>query len=382
LKKNTTVYLDNNATTRVLPEVRDAMVECLEQCYGNPSSAHAFGRLAFHRVEKARDHIANLIGCSDPEKIIFTSGGTESNNTVVLGLCHGLDSSRKLVISAVEHSSIIRTCKYLEECGRNVIWLPVDTNGLVDLEALENALKANAGFVSIQWVNNETGVIQDLEWIGALCQDYGVLFHSDSAQALGRQEIESDSLPVDFLTFSAHKIHGPKGVGAIYAKNPNILKPLLYGGEQEKGHRPGTENVPGIVGFGEAARIRSSRQGRVTEKLRFLRDSFEQGLSWRSEDIRFNGANVTRVNNTSNVTFCGIEGMALVAQLEAAGIYCSQSSACTNNRPEPSYVLRAMGLSESDAFSSIRFCFSEENREEDVVFTLKVLDRILRRLAY
>ncbi len=376
------VYLDNNATTRVLPEVQAAMLDCLDADYGNPSSAHTLGRRASVRIEAARDHVASLLGCSTPENIIFTSGGTEANNTVLTGVARGSKRRRKLVVSSVEHSSIIQTCHHLRAEEEAVIeWVPVNSSGQIDLERLESSIDEQTAAVSVQWVNNETGVIQDVQNIGQICREKDVPFHCDAAQALGKLPIEIDNFPIDFLTLSAHKIHGPKGVGAIYARGLKSVEPLIFGGDQENRLRAGTENVPGIVGFGEAARLRQLRLFPVLEHMSTLRDQFESGLTNLGRLFRINGHSSKRIVNTSNVTFIEVEGFALIAQLESEGIFCSQSSACTNHRPEPSYVLTEMGLSEDEGFSSIRFCFSELNTQEEIDIAIQAIQRSLSRLA-
>lgn len=381
MSDKTSIYLDNNATTHVLPEVQAAILECLDTVFGNPSSAHEFGRHASAQVEAARDHLAALMGCAEPERITFTSGGTEANNTVLLGVIARCGTGGKIVASRVEHSSIVQLCRSLETSGTDIHWIPVDSHGLIDFDLLEKSIDSETVLVSIQWANSETGVIQDVERIGRLCREKGVLFHADAAQALGKAPVTADEVPVDFLTVAGHKIHAPKGVGAIYARDPENLSPLLIGGDQEQGRRAGTENVPGIVGFGEAARLRRLRFSSVLTHLSFLRNTFEEKLKSLGMPFRVNGQEAQRNANTSNVLFLGVEGLALVGQLDREGIYCSQSSACTNHRPEPSYVLTEMGLTEEEAFSSLRFCFSEENSLEEIDVVIHSIGRALTSLA-
>ncbi len=358
------IYLDNNATTQPLPEVRQAMMQVLDEGFGNPSSSHSAGQRAREYLFHSRESVGSLIG-AQPEQIYFTSGATEANNLVLASILHREDPSR-IVTTQVEHSSVVKMCQYLESQGAEVVYLPVDRLGLVDLDRLEVCLKSGADLVSIQWVNNETGVIQPVESIAELCSQYGSLFHTDAAQAVGKFRIDLASLAIDFLSLTAHKFHGPQGIGALYTANRDHLRPMLHGGEQEEGLRPGTENMPGIVGLGVAASLREMRLSEVQKLLADRRDCLESLVLSRIPDTRVNGHMQHRVCNTTNLLFSGVDGQALVARLDQVGIRCSQSSACTNQRPEPSYVLRAMGLTERDAYASIRFGVSELTTEEEI----------------
>ncbi len=354
------IYLDNNATTRPLPAVVEAMLEALGPAFGNPSSAHSAGDRSRALLERARTSVAQLIGAA-PEQVIFTSGGTEANNTV-LGSARGLPiERRRIVISAVEHSSILKICDHLETIGVEVVRLPVDSAGVVSLGDLERALERPAGLVSIQWVNNETGVSQPVEAIGRVCAAVGVPFHTDAAQAAGKLDVDVEAFPVDYLTLTGHKIHGPQGVGALYCRNRRSLVPILWGGGQEAGLRAGTENLAGIAGLAKAAEVRMARLAEVRRYLAKLRDAFERAVLEALPDVVINGGQAQRVCNSTNLLFCGADGQALVSRLDSAGVRCSQSSACTNMRPEPSYVLRAMGLTTQQAYSSVRFSFAETN---------------------
>lgn len=359
------IYLDNNATTRPLSAVVDAMLEALGPSFGNPSSAHSAGDRARSLLEKARESVAQLMD-APADRVIFTSGGTEANNTV-LGSVVGLPiERRRIVTSTVEHSSVLSTCEHLERTGIEVVRLGVDAAGLVSLGDVERALKRPTGLVSIQWVNNETGVIQPVESIGRLCAAAGVLFHTDAAQAAGKLPIDVESFPVDFLTLTAHKIHGPQGVGALYCRERRSLVRTLWGGGQEAGVRAGTENLAGIAGLAKAAELRKANLNVARQHLAQLRDSFERAVLDALPDVRVNGDATRRVCNSTNLLFSGADGQALVARLDSAGVRCSQSSACTNMRPEPSYVLRAMGLSSRDAYASVRFSFAETNTADEV----------------
>lgn len=375
------IYLDNNATTRPLKEVRMAMLEALEFSYGNASSAHSLGQKSRSNIAGARDSLAKLIG-AQPEQIIFTSGGTEANNQVILSVAYTSQKPIHIITSSVEHSSILNTCRYLQETkGAQVTYLHVDSNGIIDFGELKKAFNEQTSLVSIQWINNETGVVQDIRSIGLICREQKVTFHTDAAQAVGKLPIDVSSLPVDFITCTAHKIHGPQGVGAIYAKDLTRLKPLLFGGPQEFELRSGTENLIGIVGYGVAA---SSRYKKLNEHISYMcqiRDLFENNVKKAIPLIRINGNNAERVCNTSNILFPNIEGFALVAQLDRLGIQCSQSSACTNQRPEPSYVLKAMGLTEEEAFASIRFCVSCETTSKEINKAVEYISKCWHNLA-
>ena len=362
MKNSREIYLDNNATTRPTPKVVEAVVGILASGYGNPSSAHQRGVAARESLETARRRVASLVGASE-ERVVFTSGGTEANNLALNGLA-GKRPGR-LVTTETEHSSILKKARVLEEAGTEVVYLPVDGSGKVNPDAVRDALENPAGLVSVHWVNNETGVEQPVGELGEICRGSGATFHVDGAQAVGKVPMDFDSMPVDILTFSAHKLHGPQGVGAICFKNPDDVAPVAFGGDQERFVRPGTENLPGIAGFGAAAESRERNFLEVLGHLENMRNTFERRLSEAFPGIRVNGARMPRAGNTSNVLFPGIDGMALMALLDREGVICSQTSACNSRRPEPSHVLLAMGLSESEAFSSVRFSFSALNTLEE-----------------
>ena len=375
------IYLDNNATTRPYKEVRMAMLESLEFSYGNASSAHSLGHRSRTNLTAARDSVAKLIG-AQPEQIIFTSGGTEANNQVILSAALAVQKPVHIITSTVEHSSILNTCRYLQDTkGIRVTYLRVDGNGIIDLEEFKRAFNKHTSLVSIQWINNETGVVQDIRSIGLICRDQKVTFHTDAAQAVGKLPIDVSSLPVDFVTCTAHKIHGPQGVGAIYAKDRTQLKPILFGGPQELGLRSGTENLIGIVGFGVAALMRHKNLTENISYMRQIRDLLEGNIKKAIPLIKINGGNAARVCNTSNILFPDIEGFSLVAQLDRLGIQCSQSSACTNQRPEPSYVLKGMGLTEDEAFASIRFCVSSETTTDEITKAIECIFQCWHNLA-
>lgn len=360
------IYLDNNATTRPLQQVLESVRRSFEDGWGNPSSPHRYGDRARRLISRARDSVAALVGAL-PEEVIFTSGGTEANNTVLSGVAQSLPESRRtILLSRVEHSSVMECAPRLERLGFKILWLDVGHDGRVALESMASHLRSGSvGLASIQWANSETGVLQDVEAIGKLCADHDTLFHCDAAQAVGKCPIAFRSLPIDYLTFTAHKLHGLKGAGAIISSKP--LPPLLLGGGQEQGQRPGTENVPAIVGFGVAAEIRNADLSASINALRMMRDTFEDRLKELLPACSVNGDSVNRVANTSNIFFPGIIGEAMSMHLDAGGIAVSQTSACIQSRPEPSPVLTAMGLSEDDAYACLRFSFSVLNNHAEAV---------------
>jgi cysteine desulfurase len=373
------IYLDNNATTQPLPEVIQAMEAAMTNASGNPSSAHSRGDAARLVIERSRIAVAQMLGAAD-DSVVFTSGATEANNLAILS-CLPIDPTKgRIVTTTVEHSSVLRLCDYLEDRGTAVVRVPVDSNGLIDLEQLDQSLTSPTSLVSVQWVNNETGVIQPVESIAALASGRGVPFHVDAAQAFGKLRLNVAALPISYLSVTAHKIHGPQGVGALFVRPGCAMRPLLFGGPQESGRRAGTENVPGIAGFGRAAELRSARLPDVAAFVGLLRDSFEQAIATELRDVVINAARAPRVPGSTNILFPDVDGQALVARLDQAGIYCSQSSACTNQRPEPSYVLRAMGLSEEEAYSGVRFSFSEMNTVDEVQLAAEIVIQTVRSL--
>ena len=374
------IYLDNNATTRPAPQVVETVLEFLTSCYGNPSSIHSRGARAREALAQAREHVASLVGASQ-EQVLFTSGGTEANNLAINGM--GAADARHFVTTEAEHSSILNKAHVLEKNGAKVTYLPVDGDGRVSTPGLKEVLCDSVDLVSIHWVNNETGVMQQVEELGNLCRKCRVLFHVDAAQALGKVPIDFSSLPIDILTFSAHKVHGPQGVGALCFKNIEDIRPVLFGGDQERFIRPGTENLPGIAGFGKAAAIRQKDFSETRKHMENLRNIFERKLKDAFPELSVNGDSFNRVCNTTNIRFKGIDGMALMARLDREGIICSQTSACKSSRPEPSHVLLAMGLSEEEAFASVRFSFSVLNTEDEAEIAADiVVDSYGKLLAF
>lgn len=357
------IYLDNNATTELLSEVREAAVRALNLGPANPSSPHAAGEPARQLIAEAHDAVARLIGAS-PEEIYFTSSGTEANNWALHLVL--MSSKRCLLVTPVEHESVLRKAEMLEQQGILVKKLPVNCNGIVSLEDAAEMIDDNVGMVSVQWVNNETGVIQPITELLSMCHERGIPIHTDAAQAVGKIATNVRDVPVDYLTFTGHKIHAPMGVGVLYSRRSAPLSPFLGGGIQESGQRPGSQNLVGIAGLAVAAHIRCQRMAAVKQKLAQLRDLFESLILSSCDGARINtDASVPRVSNTTSIRFAGVDGEALLARLIRADICCSQGSACTSQIPEPSHTLLAMGLSREAAYQSIRFSFSELNSLEE-----------------
>lgn len=375
LRKGREVYLDNNATTAPLPEVLEVMERAQRETFGNPSSVHRAGEKARSAVREARETVSEFIGVT-PAHVLFTSGTTEANNLILQNLLLGDLKGFRLITCTTEHSSILQPASFLKARGIEVFVLPVDGSGRVDPASLREVIAPGRTLVSIQWANNETGVIQSIAELASVAKEKGALFHSDAAQAVGKVPIDLTRVPVDLLSLSGHKVHGPKGIGAIAGSGLTRLSPTVFGGSQEGSIRPGTENVPGILGLAVALRTRASRfseANRITEELR---DAFEGMLLQDGLAETINGNDVDRLPNTSSVRFSGVDGEALVVRLDQEGVRCSQSSACTNQKPEPSYVLRAMGLAEDEAYASLRFGFSEMNSAEEIRIAVEAIRRI------
>ena len=374
------VYLDNNATTRPIPEVVERVVELMTSQYGNPSSVHQRGMRTREVLLRARERVASLVGASE-EQVVFTSGGTEANNLALNKVA--ITNAGHFITTETEHSSVLNKAEVLEKQGSKVTYLRVDGTGRINPQVLESLISDQVELVSIHWVNNETGAIQPIKELGEICRDNRITFHVDAAQAVGKVPIDFRDLPIDILTFSAHKIHGPQGVGALCFKNIEDVAPVLFGGDQERVIRPGTENLPGIAGFGEAAAIRQRDFSNVIKHMKSLRNIFERRLMDAFPGLSVNGDPSHRVCNTSNIRFPGVDGMALMAQLDRDGVICSQTSACKSQRPEPSHVLLAMGLSEEEAFASVRFSFSVLNTSDEIeVAADRVADSYERLLAF
>jgi len=373
------IYLDNNATTEPLPEVREAVLAALRLGPSNPSSPHEAGEPARRLLAEAREDVAQLIGAA-PERVLFAGSGTEANNLAINSIL-SRRSRRRLLVSPVEHESVRRKVEMLEASGIVVDELPVDHAGRIRLDAADRMITGEVGLVSVQWVNNETGIIQPVEQIASACRNRGVLFHTDAAQAVGKMAVDFTSLGADFLTFTGHKLHAPMGVGVICFRSRDCVRPFLGGGSQELGLRPGSENIVGIAGLGVACRLRRQRLKEVAARMKQLRDALEAGILDACEGAHCNTPpNADRVCNTTSIRFSSVDGEALLAQLITHGVCCSQGSACTSQIPEPSHTLLAMGFTPSEAFQSIRFSVSELNTMEDVKAAVEIISACYSRL--
>jgi cysteine desulfurase len=371
------VYLDNNATTPLLPEVFEAMRPCFVERFGNASSIHQQGQQARAAVEHARESVAELLNCR-PAEVVFTSGGTEGDNLALFGLVQPGDH---VVTSAIEHHAVLNSCHRLEQIGCSVTYLPVDGGSLVDPDEVRRALRPETKLISIMMANNETGVLQPVKEIGKVAAEADVYFHTDAVQAAGKVPIDVKDIGCDLLTISAHKIHGPQGAGALFVRKGTLLQPLFYGGRHERSRRAGTENLAGIVGLGRAAEIavQGFSDGSVT-RLVELRDRLESTLLKTVEQVAANGNGAPRVPNTANMSFDCIEGEAMVIALDLKGLAVSTGAACSSGAIEPSHVLTGMGLSADRARGSIRFSLGKQNTAEDVEFALSLVPEIVTRL--
>jgi len=372
------IYLDNNATTMVAPEVIEAMRPFLGELYGNPSSIHSFGGQIKRNVDKARDQVAQLLGAS-PEEILFTAGGSEGDNLAIRGTLEAQGGKKRQIITTrVEHPAVRSQCHHLEKLGYQLIEIGVDGDGTLDLVALEKAITPDTAIISVMWANNETGVIFPIEKIAGIAKTHGVVFHTDAVQAVGKLPIDLKKIPVDLLSLSGHKLHAPKGIGALYVRKGTKLTPQIVGGHQEGGKRAGTENVPGIVGLGRAAELAATHFSEETQRVRGLRDRLEAGLRERCTHTKINGKN--RLPNTLNISFEFIEGESILLLLDELGVAASSGSACTSGSLEPSHVLRAMGIPFTMAHGSVRFSLSRYNTEQEIDTVVKQMPKIVDRL--
>jgi len=373
------VYLDHSATTPLRPEVVEAMQVALTEQFGNPSSIHSFGRAAKKLIEEAREQVALLIGAK-PEEIVFTSGGTEADNMAVIGTALANQKKGKHIItSSIEHHALLDSCHWLEKNGFEVTYLPVDRDGLVRVEDVLAAIRDDTILISIMHVNNEVGTIQPIEEIGKIAKERGIIFHSDAVQSVGKIPVDVNDLQVDLLTLSAHKIYGPKGIGALYIRKGTKIQPIHFGGGQERKRRPGTENVPGIVGFGKACEL-ARRDLPEEQKLAVLRDKLIDGLLERIPDCQLNGHRTKRVPTNVNVSIRYVEGESMLLSLDLVGIAASSGSACTSGSLDPSHVLLAMGICHEIAHGSLRMTLGRDNTEEDIDYVLEHLPKIVERL--
>lgn len=372
-------YFDNNATTRVAPEVVETMLPFLREYWGNPSSSYAFGRQLAGHIDDARARVAALIN-AEPREIFFTSCGTESNNSALHSALATQPDKRHVLTTAVEHSANIKFCQLLEKQGHTVTLLPVGPDGALDLQLLEQSIRPDTAIVSVMWANNETGILFPVRDIAAICRRRGVLCHTDAVQTPGKLKIDVRDLDVDFLSLSAHKLHAPKGIGLLYLKRRVKYQPYIVGGGQERGRRGGTENVANIVAFGRAAELALANLPDENTRVRALRDKLEAGILQSIPGTTRNGAPEPRLPNTANLAFEGVEAEGILMLLDQAGICASSGSACTTGSLDPSHVLTAMGCSAARARSSIRFSLGIYNTEAEVDYLLQHLPGIIAKL--
>ena len=373
------LYLDSNATTAIDPAALASMRPFLEEFFANPSSGYGFAAQVRDAIEEAREQVAKLLGCEASE-IVFTSGGTESNNTAFHSALEAAPDRRHVVTTAVEHSAVLRPAKDLETRGYAVTFLEVDESGQLNLNKLADAIRFDTALLSVMWANNETGVIFPIEEIAAIAREKNVPFHTDAVQAGGKIEIKLADVPLQFLSLSGHKFHGPKGVGALYVNRRARFRPLLLGGSHENNRRAGTENAASIIGFGKAAEIVRAKMREEQVRVRRMRDRFERCLLERISGARVNGAGAERLPNTSSVMFDGIESDAALLMLDQKNLCCSAGSACRTGSLKPSHVLSAMGLLGDEARGSLRFSFSRFNTEAEVDRALKIVPEVIAKL--
>jgi cysteine desulfurase len=371
------VYLDNNATTPVLPAVLDAMRPFFEEHFGNASSIHHHGQETRGAVERARESVAALLNCRASE-VVFTSGGTEADNLAIFGLARTGDH---VITSTIEHHAVLNACKHLQESGCEVTFVPVDGRGLVDPDDIQRAVRPNTKLITVMMANNETGVLQPVQEIAKIAAQADVYFHTDGIQAAGKVALDVKKIGCDLLSISGHKMHAQQGIGALYVRKGTILQPMLYGGSHERSRRAGTENVPAIVGLGKAAELAHQALLRGDmDKMATLRDRLQAGILGAVEATGVNGEGAPRVPNTTNTYFDYIEGEALVIALDLKGLAVSTGAACSSGAIEPSHVLTAMGMSPERARASIRFSLGKQNPSEDVEFALELIPATVARL--
>ena len=373
------IYFDNNATTPVDPLVLEGMLPYLQNQFGNPSSAYKLGRQAKQAVAQARGQIAALVG-AEPEEIVFTSCGTESDNTAINAALNSDPDRKHLITSRVEHSAINNQAQFLARRGYEITWLEVDALGQPDLDQLRDAIRPDTAIVSLMWANNETGVLFPIQDIAEICRERRTVFHTDAVQAAGKLPIDLGSGAVQFLSLSGHKLHAPKGIGALYVNRRTRFSPYLFGGGQEQGKRSGTENVPYIAAFGRAAELALNHLRNYPDSVRAVRDRFEQAILERISGVSVNGDREHRLSNTTNLRIEGVDSEAMLIVLDQQGLCCSAGSACTTGSLVPSHVLKAMGLADDQARSSLRFSFSRMNTLAEVDQALDIIDRAVTRV--
>lgn len=375
------IYLDHNATTPVHPEVLKAILPYYEAEFGNASSIHSFGRKAREAVEGAREKVAKLIGPCESVDIVFTSGGTESDNFAIKGVASASrNKGRHIITSKIEHLAVLSVCEFLGKNGYEVTYLPVDEYGTIDIDELKNTIRADTILISIIFANNEVGTIQPIEEIAEIAYEKGILFHTDAVQAVGKIPIDVEKMGIGLLSMSAHKIYGPKGVGALYINKKANITSFIHGGHHERNRRAGTENVPGIVGFGKACELAQRDMGKELTRLTALRDRLWNGIARNVKDVKMNGHPTKRLPNTLNVSFKYVEGESIILNLDLKEIATSSGSACTSGSLEPSHVLKAMGVETAVAQGSVRFSLGRANTQADIDKVIKEIPPIIERL--
>jgi len=374
------VYLDHNATTPVEPEVVDAMLPYFSAEFGNAASIHTPGQRARNAVETAREQVAALMGAR-PQEIVFTSGGTESDNHAVFGIvrCAAV-AGKHIITTQIEHEAVLNACQALEKEGVFVTYLAVDSDGLINVDELQESIRPQTLLITVMHANNELGTVQPLARIGKVAAQHDIYFHTDAVQSAGKLPIDVNALSVDLLSISGHKLYAPKGIGALYIRGGTRLRQLLYGGHHQRGFRPGTENVPGIIGLGKAAELARQSLAEDATRISALRNELERGLLDKIPQSRANAAAAPRTPNTTNITFPGIEGEALIIALDLKGLACSTGAACSSGAVEPSHVLTAVGLPPEEARASIRFSLGRHTTPADVAFALEVVPAAVAQL--
>ncbi|MCM2680441.1 cysteine desulfurase NifS [Echinimonas agarilytica] len=373
-------YLDNNATTKVAPEVVDAMMPFLTEHYGNPSSIHSFGHEVGKAIEKARGQVQSLLGAQHSSEIVFTSCATEATNTAILSAIEAFPAKKEIVTSVVEHPATLQLCQMLERKGYTIHYIGVDRNGRLDLNAYANALNTETAIVSIQWANNETGTLFPIKQLAALANEHGILFHCDAVQVAGKIPFNVKETAIDFLSISGHKFHAPKGIGALYIRRGTKFRPMLRGGHQERGRRAGTENAVGIIAMGKSAELAEQSTITDTARITLMRNRLEQSLIAKIPNCFVTGDRANRVPNTSTIAFEYVEGEAILLMLNQLGIAASSGSACTSGSLEPSHVMRAMDIPYTAAHGAIRFSLSRFNQEQHIDAVLQHLPSIIKKL--
>ncbi len=374
-----TIYFDNNATTKVAEEVLEEMRPFFCELYGNPSSMHTFGGQIGGKIRRARQQVAELLGC-EPSEIIFTSGGTESDNTAIRGILAAVRNRGKIITSRVEHPAVLTVCREQENHGYAVVEIGVDKYGRLDMAELAEQIDDDTAVVTIMYANNETGTIFPVETIAELTASRDVVLHTDAVQVAGKIPLSLSKSKIDLLSISGHKLHAPKGIGALYVRKGTRLMPFMLGGHQEGERRAGTENVPGIIGLGKACELAAKNIEEENRKVKLLRDKLENAILERCLDCRLNGDKDNRLPNTTNISFEYIEGEAILLMLDKFGICASSGSACTSGSLEPSHVLRAMGIPFTAAHGSIRFSLSRYNTEQEIDYAIEKIPQVVNRL--